>query len=825
MSLTPISFATFDPSLHPSESSPAAELSPTEIKTKRVGQGALGESPQKKERFTPHPLEFLIPRSSRYHFKDTLNDLESMMNRIDLPPSFLSDFQTAYQSVFTKIPPGIGRINLFQNFIVNYEESSPYDLAAMTELAGYVDSLSHIYNPKNLYHIQNFFIEYAEQCWEELYQCLKIFHDHCTDLHSFLKYSSCIDDVFRTRWIEFTYFYIAFHKEDNHPIPIFMNFFFMFDRVQIEKILRWSTPSSRKILFQDDLQPAEQHGLELLACSSLDFLELFFYLVDELEKKDLRLHSRFLLIPHILGIKKSPDPYQTLIDFVIYIERYTSSVDQLLFFLDKGSNLQAFKLDGCHFPLQPNLFGPLCCPQFPLIVHLYNSFRISADFVTKKVLAESLSSLMDEEEDEIIFQSSLESDVILRIAQEIRQYFDLLPETPRKIDEKDPAFPLLLEYEAVFFASWNLILVKDTTYFKNPMHILNMLISSRAARLEDLQFLFVPPNPTEEDGLKQFKLPPTEDLGGPTRQFYTRLIESLFRDEAESKLSIDEQGFIFCDPKTKKGDSLNLTLFGRLLSILLENRIPTGPLFNPKVYRLIQKLKSSIECNSLSFYREIDFIVYGDRLLNDPNPSPEKLKEIQTLLCLDPSDDLDHTVLEMLRSQHDPRIEAANMILSGLNLENHFMFRAEPVEVIQEMIEGIKISPETITRLCHFKRPFEEISPELAESLTEDELKTKKEDSEAKTGAFQAVFENWIANASVKQRQAFMVATTGSPSFHQEEAILIHFQKGSNNANVHKETNCVMHTCTKSLEIFLDNPKELSELLDQIAEEKQFNII
>ena len=88
MSLTPISFATFDPSLHPSESSPAAELSPTEMKTKRVGQGALAESPKKKERLTPHPLEFLIPRSSRCQFKDSLNELESMMNRIDLPPFF-----------------------------------------------------------------------------------------------------------------------------------------------------------------------------------------------------------------------------------------------------------------------------------------------------------------------------------------------------------------------------------------------------------------------------------------------------------------------------------------------------------------------------------------------------------------------------------------------------------------------------------------------------------------------------------------------------------------------------------------------------------------
>ena len=153
------------------------------------------------------------------------------------------------------------------------------------------------------------------------------------------------------------------------------------------------------------------------------------------------------------------------------------------------------------------------------------------------------------------------------------------------------------------------------------------------------------------------------------------------------------------------------------------------------------------------------------------------------------------------------------------------MFRALPFELIQETIEGVKISPETITRLCHFKRPFEEISQESAQGLSEDELKTKIEDSEAKTGAFQAVFEDWIAKASIQQRQAFMVATTGSPSFHQEEAIVIHFQKGSNNSNVHKETNCVMHTCTKSLEIFLDNPSELSELLDQIAEEKQFNII
>lgn len=825
MSLTPIPSTTFAPSLQSAESSPLQELSSTEIKTKRVGQGALGESPKKKEHLMPHPLDFLIPCSSRSYLKDSLIDLESMMDQIALPTSFLSDFQTAYQSVFAKVPPGIGRINLFQNFLMNFEESSPYNLAAMTELAGYVESFSRNYTPRNQYHIQNFFLEYAQDCWEELHQCLKIFHDHCTDMDAFLRYSSCIDNVYRSRWLEFTYFYIAFHREDTNPIPLFMNLFSMFNQGQIEKIVRWSNPLSRKILFQDDLKLAEQSGLELLACSSFDFLELFFHLVEELEKKDLRLHSRFLLFPHILGLKKSLDPYQTLKDFVVHLDQYISSIDQLIFFIDQGSNMQAFKLDGYHFPLRPNAFNPLCCTQFPLIQHIYDYFKLSTDFVVKKVLAESLSSLLNEEEDEIIFQSSLEAAVIYRIAQEVRQYFDLLPEFPGKIDETDPAFSLFLNHEAIFFASWNFIFVKDTNYFKNPIHILNMLINSHACRLEDLQFIFVPTTPAEVGGLKQLKLPPTADLGGPTRQFYTRLVESLFREGAEPKLSIDDQGFVFCDPKTKKGDSLNLAIFGKLLSILLENRIPTGPLFNPKVYQLMQKMNSSVADNSLSFYKEIDFIVYGDRLLNDLNPTPENIKKLQTFLAIDESDDLDRTVLEMLKSQHDPRIQAATMILSGLNLEDQFMFRALPFELIQETIEGVKISPETITRLCHFKRPFEEISQESAQGLSEDELKTKIEDSEAKTGAFQAVFEDWIAKASIQQRQAFMVATTGSPSFHQEEAIVIHFQKGSNNSNVHKETNCVMHTCTKSLEIFLDNPSELSELLDQIAEEKQFNII
>lgn len=825
MNLPPLSTTPFIPFVTQGENALKSEESSTEKKTKRVSQSSLTGNSKKKGCFAPHPLDFLVTRFNRPYLKDCLSELETMMGKVFLPPAFLKDFEIAYKTIFSKIPPGLARIHLLKNLLSNADVSSSYELKELEKLALYLEPYCNTYSHKNLFRIQDFFIGYAQDSWVELSECLKIFHESSHDLATFLRFTSCLSEVFRARWLEFTHFFVDYCLEDTSSDPSFMNFFSIFDQNQIKKLLTDTTVLSRKILFQDSLQPAEQGGLEFLANSCPQLVKLFFKLVQELEIKDLRLHSRFLFFPLVLGLKDSLVPYETLQMFLAQLSRFTWKVDQFIFFIDKAVNMHPFRLDGCHHPLLPHAFGPFCSTQFPLMQHLYHYFRLNNDMVIKKVFAEALSTLIDEEEESIVFQSELELNVVSQFATSLTYFFHLNPEVPNKIEESDPLFSFLAKQEIMLCCAWNYILVKDKEYFSQPLSILKMLLGTHGSHLEDLQFLFIPSEPIEIEGKKRFMLPPTEDLGGPTRQFYFKLLQSFFVEGSDFRFTIDEQGFISSDPEEKEECSKNLFFLGKLLSLLLENRIPTGPLFNPMVYMLMKKIKFGGCTDLLTKYREVDFLVYGDRLLNYQQPTDQELQKIRTFLCLNEDDDLENSVLEMLKSQHDPRLHAATMILSGLSTEHQFMIRSLPIESIQEEIEGVEINPKTISRLCYFKRPFEEASVEGDENQALEEIESRLADSESKTLAFQSAFEKWITNASVKQRQAFMVATTGSPSFYQDEVISIHFQKSSNNSNVHKETNCVIHTCSKTLEIFMDDPADLHHLLDQITQEKCFNIV
>ncbi|MBU6149722.1 MAG: hypothetical protein KGQ54_05970, partial [Verrucomicrobia bacterium] len=115
MNLPPLSTTPFIPFVTQGKNALKSEESSTEKKTKRVSQSSLTGNSKKKGCFAPHPLDFLVTRFNRPYLKDCLSELETMMGKVFLPPAFLNDFEIAYKTIFSKIPPGLARIHLLKN--------------------------------------------------------------------------------------------------------------------------------------------------------------------------------------------------------------------------------------------------------------------------------------------------------------------------------------------------------------------------------------------------------------------------------------------------------------------------------------------------------------------------------------------------------------------------------------------------------------------------------------------------------------------------------------------------------------------------------------
>lgn len=746
-----------------------------------------------------HYLDFLLSKHSPSQKFSDLRMLTNFMQEQGLDQKFVAFFEECTEDLL-QVLPKYSRIFFFKNFVYFCRREGAISPSELKEFCQRVQTHLKTRHPRKINRMLFCFLEKKKECWPHLDEALHIARSQTKNFEVVMSMCDLFLMLPIEQWAEFAHFYIK-HAEE---IPVksygILNFFKIFNKNQRDLLLTGTTPALRYFIFKNAYDAEERAGIEILLSYSSEEIERFYLLMQRLSE---HVYPSIFLFPTVFalkGLRKS-------LFFIDELEGGLLSIcldlENLLFTLEYGIHLHTLEL-----PQAPNsLYLPFLDFSFgketALINFLYENFLFFLNPVVKRIIHGDVLYLLDTIGNTLTAKTGAECQFVSHQITTIRQFVESLPTRPSPLLENTP-FSNYLERTGFFIDLHSAsIVVKKCDSFDNPEFLLRMLIETQLIFFNDFAVYFVEKEPQNIRGVMTYPIPSTIDDGGPKREFFYLLLKSLFASKNTPRIKKDAEGYLILSKDHTCREAIVLRDFGLLLSRLQKMEIPTGYLLPPKSFALLQFFKKNPKMPKEPFFKNVDKILNGSRLLNQQSWSLEDLEQIQKLLDLDSSQEVSEKVMDILYTSYEDQARALWEIFHSFSKEQSFAFQSDSSETVRLFFEGQGIQSEMIDQFVNFRSSH---SPEI-------------------TDAFKKNAQNWFLNAQQGQIDALTRLITGASNLSLGQKITLNFCKKEENMGINPMIQSFVHSCNRSIDIFMDEPEELANLFEEICKDQGFNAV
>ena len=747
-------------------------------------------------------LDFLVPKFPPRNRSHTKEAIKEFFQEQGLSKSFVEFFQEGTKEILQRLPPAC-KIFFFKNLVFHTKREGMLSLIELHELC---NRLKFHLLGRDSQHVNKMlfsFLEKTRDSWPYLDASLRHVSPGTSGIRHYAIVYHLVEflpSLPKEQWTEFALFLKNFY-EDVPLRPLELLFFFKtFSKEQRDLLLFGTNQAIRKALFSHTYNEGDHAGLATLLTYTPQEIVSFYDLVKKLPDT---IYNHIFLIPIVFdlkGARKHPcfiqDLTQTLFNIRLNLENF-------LFTIDYGNFLHTFQLPSVRntifIPFLDHSFGK----ETALINFLYDNFLFFHNPISKRIVYYDLIYLLDQIDHTVTAKTEMERTFLSERFETICSFAESLPDSPQAVLESTPSFAYLEDYGFLIDVYSGSLLVKRNEKIPYPEILLEALIDSHLLYLDNFDVYFLDSEPQNIEGVLTYAIPPTVDDGGPKREFFFLLLKSLLDSSSPTRLERDDEGFLTLKEDFSSIEIKLLLNFGVLLSRLQKMQIPTGSLLPPKSFELLQFFKKNSRLSKEHFFKEIDKILYGSRLLNKQEWSEEDLLQIQHLLDLESLEEIPSSVMEILGKSHQGRSRALWEMFQAFTSEQHFIFQTLSPQELQEYFEGEGIRSAILDQFVTFttNHPID-----VGESFI---TKTK----------------NWFEKASKRQIQSLTKAITGGTTLSKGQKITFHFCPKSENTDIHPYVESFTHTCNRKLDIFMDDLDRLETFLEEISLDRGFNAI
>jgi len=761
-------------------------------------QSLSNASVEKKKEF----FDFLLPKFPPRQRNLTKEKIKEFLQMHGLTKSFVEFFEEGTKEILQKLPP-VSKIFFFKNFFFHTKREGMPSISELTDLTTRLQPHVLGRDSRHVNKILFTFLEKTRESWPYLDASLRCVTPGMHGIrHSGVLYHliELLPALAKEQWAEFALFLKTYYEDA--PLKPFelLYFFKTFSKEQRDLLLFGSNQAIRKALFANTYAQGDHSGLAILLTYTPQEIASFYALIKKLPEM---IYNHIFLIPVVFDLKGGRKLPYFIQEFTRSLFNVRLNLENFLFTIDYGNFLHILQLPTvCNtilIPFLDNSFGK----ETALINFLYDNFVFFANPITKRIVYYDLVYLLDLNDHTLTAKTATEESFLWDLTESMRSYMESLPDSPSAVLESMPSFSYLEDHGFLIDVASGSLLLKKCEKIPFPELLLEVLIDSHLLYLDNFTVYFLDSEPKNIDGILTYAIPPTVDDGGPKREFFYLLLKSLLNSSSETRLEKDEEGFLTLKEDYSSGELQLLINFGILLSRLQKMQIPTGSLLPPKSFELLQFFRKNSRLSKELFFKEIDKILNGSRLLNQQGWSEEDLLQIQTTLALDSPDEVPSSVMEILGNSHEGRSRALWEMFQAFTSEQHFVFQTLAPYELQEYFEGEGIRSALIDQFVTFttNHPFD-----VGESFI---IKTK----------------NWFEKATKGQIQALTKAITGGTSLLKGQKITFHFCPKDENSTIHPFVESFAHTCDRKLDIFMDDLDRLETLLDEISMDRGFNAL
>jgi hypothetical protein len=765
-------------------------------KVQAVARKALSFSPPGK---SGDFLEFLVckyPVSQKF---SEIGMLTNFLQKQGLDKTFVDFFKEGTQDVLPSLLSH-SRIFFFKNFVFFTKREGAISLFELQEFCQIIKPHIHFRDFRKINKILFFFLEKKRECWPYLDESLHLLRSHSKCFNLLVNMCELLPMLPLEQWVEFADFYKNYAEEVPLKSFAIFNFFKTFSKEQRNLLLHGSNTALRKYIFRNEYDLEDSAGIEILLTYTPQEIEHFYTLMSRLREP---VFPNIFLIPNVFDLKGLRKQHFFIKDFEHALLSMQLNLENLFFTLEFGAQLHTIQL-----PLIRNtinlLFLDRCFgKETALINFLYENFLFFLNPVIQRIIHGDLMYLLDIIDQSLTLKTAAESDFVRQRIQAIQQTIESLPSRPQDIICNTPAFDYFERFGFLLDVHSGSIIVKREEMLLYPDYMLEMLIESQLIYFNDLNIYFIEGAPKIQNGVFAYSIPPTIDDGGPRREFFFLLLKSLFASKNPWSLKKDDEGYLILEEDHTPQSATHLRNFGLLLSRLQILQIPTGHLLPLKSFELLQFFKKNQKMPKDPFFKNIDQILNGTRLLNQKNWSEDDLEQIQQFLALDSIDEVPSQVLQVLYNSHEKRARALWEIFQSFTNEQRFEFQSASRETLQHFFEGEGIRGEILDQFLIFTSSH---SSEISEE-------------------FKKRAKIWFEKGKKWQIESLTQVITGAPNLFSGQKITFNFCKKEENSSINPLVESFIHTCNSSIDIFMDDPDRLDTLLDEISTEQGFNAI